>query len=58
MHYTVQLYCTIKTRTQSVKTQHRERISEKSEVMTYEVASQVLGIAELINKGNASDFGI
>ena len=35
MHYTVQSHCTIRDRAQSVRRQHRERTSEKSDMVTY-----------------------
>ena len=42
MHYIVD--CTIRTRAQSVRRQHGERISEKIEMMTYDDATQMLKI--------------
>ena len=38
-HYTV--HCTIRTRDQSVRRQHRRRTSEKSEMVTYKDTTQV-----------------
>ena len=38
-NYTV--HCTIRTRAQSVRRQHRKRTSEKSEMMTYKDTTQV-----------------
>ena len=40
MHYTVQ--CTIRTKAQSIRRQHRKRTWEKSDMVTYEDSIQVV----------------
>ena len=40
MHYTV--HCTIRTRAQSARRQHRRRVSEKNDMVTYKDSTQVV----------------
>ena len=40
MHYTV--HCTIRTRAQSARRQHRRRVSEKNDMVTYKDSTQLV----------------
>ena len=41
--YNYTVHCTIRTRAQSVRRQHRKRNSEKSEMVTYKHVTEVVG---------------
>ena len=53
MHYTV--YCTIRTRAQSVRRQHEKRTSEKSEMVTYKHGNGVVRNRCVKNKAKRVD---